>query len=274
MYFSNSFAVTLKRLLRSPLTLITALLLVVRYLFDAAGPDNWIEVYIKNGWNTQFYNNATYKVYYLFFPIAFTVIVAADYIKDHKNMFSCITITAAADRIKLFLGRMSAYLAVGFTITFIGMYLELAIYCFASNFTFPEGYSTLGVMARTFVHLISYSGTMIPFYTAFGMLFTVLFKSALFGIITNIVFTVSGLFLSFVSQEHKSDSMVTMMIPSARYFYPVHGAPWGIESFLYAQDHPEAGIVGFEHFAIAFLCVTLCTVLMFFASYQLENRLE
>ena len=265
----------MRRVLRSPLTLITSLLIIARYFYDAVGPDNWIERFIKNGWDTQFYNDATSKVYYLFFPIAFAVIVAADYIKDHKNRFSSITITTAADRKQLFLGRISAYLVVGFIITFIGMYLEFAVYCFSSNSSFPEGYSALGVISRTFVHFISYSGTMVPFYTAFIMFFSSLFKSALFGIVTTIVFDISGLFSNFLSPTRfEMESMVEYLVPFARYFYPVHGAPFGIESFLYVQDHPEAGTVGFEHFAIAYLCVTLCAVVMLIASYQLEKRFD
>jgi len=276
MSYLKSFSVTLCRLLRSPLTWISSILLVIRYIFDAAGPDSWIEKSFANGWNTQFYNASTYKVYWFFFPIAFAVIVAADYIKDHKNRFACILRVSSGNKINMFLGRITAYITFGFIITFIGMYLGFAVYCITFGPSFSKGYGFLDVMARMFVHFISYSSSMVPFYTAFTLLFTAIFKSGLFGIVSMIIFNIAGLFTDFLSPTRfEMESMVEYLVPFARYFYPVHGAPYAIEIYLYAQDHPkEVGAVGFEHFATAFLCVTLCAVLMFIASYQFEKRFE
>ena len=277
MSYTKSFSVTLRRLLRSPLTLISSFILVLRYLYEAAGPDNWIkDLFAKYGWNTHFYNGATYKVYWFFFSIAFAVIVASDYIKDHRNCFVSVKRASANDGINTFLGRITAYITFGFMITFIGMYLEFAVYCFTFGPTFPEGYGFFGVMARTFVHFILYSASTVPFYTAFAMFFTAVFKNGLFGIISMIVFNIAHFFTDFLSPTRlQSKNAVEFYVPFARYLYPVRGAPYAIEIYLYAQDHPkEVSPIGFEHVAIAFLCVTLCAVLMFFASYHLEKRFE
>lgn len=278
MVLSKSVSVTLKRLFHSPLTVAGLILLISRFVFDVVGPENWIDPYVEIGWTTQFFNDLTCKVYMYYCPVAFSVIVAADYIQDHKNCFSGLVRVAAADKKQLFFGRICAYMAVGFVITFIGVYGEFAGYCLRSGFSFAKGYDAAGVAARLFIHYLSFSVTMVPFYTAFAIFFTSLFKKATGGIIISVVYImIIRLIDMHPSNMNLFGNPLGAFVPFANYFYPVHGVPFAIETYLYIQDNLEAqggAGVGFEHFATAFLCVTLCAVLMFIASYQFEKRFE
>ena len=119
---------------------------------------------------------------------------------------------------------------------------------------------------------------MVPFYTAFAIFFTSLFKKATGGIIIPVVYImIIRLIDMHPSNMNLFGNPLGAFVPFANYFYPVHGAPFAIETYLYIQDNIEAqggAGVGFEHFATALLCVTLCAVLLFIASYRLGKRFE
>lgn len=272
-----SYITTLKRILRTPIIYVGIFALLLRFGFVLADDRSVVNEYItKAGWTTQYFNSMTSEVYQDYLPVIFAVIVAVDYYSDRKNRFKELIQSSGAMR-HVFKGQIFAYITVGMVISVLPIYTLFFTYCVKSGFAFGQGWNTASVALRLATHYISFSGTMIPFYTGLAVLFTALFMNAIGGIVVSIGYDLLKLMgvKLFIDLSNTSDALsIYAITPFARYLYPYHGAPMAIVMYLYGQDHPEANQVAIEHFIAAFLCVFAVTLIMLFTSYRVEKRLE
>lgn len=273
----SSYIVSLKRLFRSPILYVGIIALLLRFGFVLADERSVVNAYlIKDGWTTQFFNSMTSEVYDYYLPVIFAVIVAADYDNDRKNRFKGIIQSSNATKL-VFTGKILAYITLGMAISFVSLYTLFSTYCVKSGLVFESGWNVVSVALRLMVHYISFSGAMIPFYTSFAVLFAVLFKNAIGGILVSIGYVLLKIYVNisfFIDLSNTTALALYSFTPFARYLYPYHGAPMAIVTYLYGQDHPEASPVAVEHFIAAFLCVFAVTLIMLFTSYRVEKRLE
>ena len=163
-------------------------------------------------------------------PIFTGLVVCVDVLRDRNNAFYDIQKGTNMKPRQYFVGKISAYLLLGFAMEFISAYAHLIIYFLriegwaSSPYTFPEA------IWLTFVRAFFYGLNSIPIYISLAFCASMLTHSSIAGIVATLAVSTSMFIINY------------FMTYAGDYIYPV---TFNIQTYFYfLNTHAPQEMVG------------------------------
>lgn len=165
-------------------------------------------------------------------PVLCSVVAGIDILRDRKNRFLDVCKCTGLKTRQYFIGKISAYMLLGFFAETAYAYLRLMIFLFKYNWLEGYAYTVSESVWLVFVRVVFFSLSSVPIYVAHSVCIALSTRSTTIGIVFSILF--ANLFY-FLGTEYRLSYF-------GNYIYPV---PLNILTYFtfYKTHAPEEMIV-------------------------------
>ena len=156
-------------------------------------------------------------------PVLCSVVAGMDILRDRKNRFLDVCKCTGLKARQYFIGKISAYMLLGFLAEIIYAYLLLSIYLPKHNWLEGYAYTIPESVWLVFARVVFLSLSVIPIYTALSVCIALSTRSMVPGIVVTIVFSNLKYFIEYwLSYFDKYIYPVPFSITAFSIFYKTH----------------------------------------------------